>query len=103
VALKAGIVRPYAGRYRKSNALPRRLVARRAIGLRVLCVVKPHREILQARETLQCSVLRISVTDRADLSAASHRKLLLMATNAGRVSAFAGKTDLTGIVIPPVA
>jgi len=74
----------------------------RAVRVCVLRVIEPHRKVLQVWKALHRAVFGIRVTDRADLTAASLCKLLLVTSDARSVAALAGKTDPTGVVITAV-
>ena len=102
VTLETSIMRTSTRRDRKRNTLPRRLMTGRAICPGVFRMIKPHREILQMWKALHRAVFGICVTDRTDLAAASLCKLLLVTSDARRVTTPAGEADPPGVVIAAV-
>lgn len=88
--------------YRERDAALGGLVTNRAVNATMATVIERHSKTTQSREPLQRTRLSVGVTDRTD-PAAAVLKLQLVTANARRVSAPAGKTHASRVVIPLVA
>lgn len=75
----------------------------RAINARMPRVVKPHREILQRGESFHRAAFRVGVANCANRATAAGIELLLVATDARRMSGLTGKADPGRIIIAAMA